>query len=752
MSFLSEFKENIYDPWSTEYVTYEAILKGLYEICDNGHWTTKDELDFESAIRLEAGKVDTFINRKQRELETRIGYRQRMLHQPPDASVEKAAKEILKSVRELSQYGRMNFKALENLIKEHDRLTHLNKHPLLIEISRTRSLDTQRFDTLLLKAASLLDQLNPSSSPQQQSVRARYWVHTDRVTEVKAILLFNLPIYSDNPFQDFEQSDQRQTRVYLDTDKFDHYASRLQYDDKDEYIQCYWTGDAGQIFVERKRLTKTNRGSDVQTDKITLNKDQMKDFLTGNYAPEDDSTQERHAGSSAGYTAARSMQQFILNKRLGAKLRVSYNHLSFKSPQNSTLLVSLDTEMAFVREDEGRKRAEAWYETDSEYPFKSLDKSDLYLFPHAVLEIQTTTTDNLPPWLSELLDLKLVYEIPRFSAYVHGVAHFWSQQLPLLPWWLSQIDLDDLVTGKREKRMIEGSCGSSVFPRSTEDRSCPKVGYLELQLGIKEDANQISVRPPSLGSSSSTGGIDMSREIRSDPQDSKKEVVLQVEDTTVVDSTSHLSLASTYRPSELRSRLGSKASSTNEQRRDSFLSFYNDGRNRQSEGYMLQDLNTVNQGDALRKAAVIEMGEEKEEEKKQKKKKKFKPLEHRLEPKLFFANERTFIHWLQFSALILTAALTLLNFGDYISTISGATFFGISLVIALYAFFRYRLRAYKMSTRPDVRYDDLYGPVGLCCLLLGAMVLNFVLRWEHPPSESTYLGVNSTTEQQPSTS
>ncbi|KAI7883177.1 hypothetical protein K492DRAFT_120472, partial [Lichtheimia hyalospora FSU 10163] len=98
-----------------------------------------------------------------------------------------------------------------------------------------------------------------------------------------------------------------------------------------------------------------------------------------------------------------------------------------------------------------------------------------------------------------------------------------------------------------------------------------------------------------------------------------------------------------------------------------------------------------------------------------------------LEPKVFFANERTFIHWLQFAALILVAALTLLNFGDRISTIAGGVFFGISMGIALYAFGRFRYRAHQIKTRPMFRYDDIWGPIGLTTLLVGAIIVSISL-------------------------
>ncbi|KAF7724700.1 vacuolar transporter chaperone [Apophysomyces ossiformis] len=120
-------------------------------------------------------------------------------------------------------------------------------------------------------------------------------------------------------------------------------------------------------------------------------------------------------------------------------------------------------------------------------------------------------------------------------------------------------------------------------------------------------------------------------------------------------------------------------------------------------------------------------------------------LSSRVEPKIFFANERNFIHWLHFSSLLLTAALTLLNFGDRVCRISGAFYFGIAFSFALYAFGRFRYRVHQIRTRPYLRYDDLYGPIGLCILLIAALILNFILRAQKPSEKTTYLGIHNTT-------
>ncbi|KAJ1963858.1 hypothetical protein IWQ62_003093, partial [Dispira parvispora] len=103
----------------------------------------------------------------------------------------------------------------------------------------------------------------------------------------------------------------------------------------------------------------------------------------------------------------------------------------------------------------------------------------------------------------------------------------------------------------------------------------------------------------------------------------------------------------------------------------------------------------------------------------------------RVEPKVFFANERTFLSWLNFTVVLGSLALGLLNFGDSVGRISGAIFTIISMVAMVYALAIYQWRATKIRNREAGPYDDRFGPTLLVVVLLVAVIINFWLKFSH---------------------
>jgi len=103
-------------------------------------------------------------------------------------------------------------------------------------------------------------------------------------------------------------------------------------------------------------------------------------------------------------------------------------------------------------------------------------------------------------------------------------------------------------------------------------------------------------------------------------------------------------------------------------------------------------------------------------------------LPTRVEPKVFFANERTFLSWLNFTVILGGLAVGLLNFGDSVGRISAALFTIVAMAAMIYALITFHWRAKSIRQRGQGGFDDRYGPTVLAGALLAAVIVNFVLR------------------------
>ncbi|MCJ1356047.1 MAG: vacuolar transporter chaperone [Icmadophila ericetorum] len=100
----------------------------------------------------------------------------------------------------------------------------------------------------------------------------------------------------------------------------------------------------------------------------------------------------------------------------------------------------------------------------------------------------------------------------------------------------------------------------------------------------------------------------------------------------------------------------------------------------------------------------------------------------RVEPKVYFANERTFLSWLNFAVILGGLAIGLLNFGDNVGRISAGAFTVVAMLAMSYALWTFHWRANSIRVRGQGGFDDRVGPTGLAVCLGIAVVLNFVLR------------------------
>jgi len=125
----------------------------------------------------------------------------------------------------------------------------------------------------------------------------------------------------------------------------------------------------------------------------------------------------------------------------------------------------------------------------------------------------------------------------------------------------------------------------------------------------------------------------------------------------------------------------------------------------------------------------------------------------KVEPKLYFANERTFISWLQMAVVLSASAVGILAFTS--QTGGRAELFAmmilpVALMFIVYAVFTYLWRLERIKEREAERWDDPYGPVLLTVIVIIALITQFVIKMfdamaalqSAPGVEATMVGRN----------
>ena len=100
----------------------------------------------------------------------------------------------------------------------------------------------------------------------------------------------------------------------------------------------------------------------------------------------------------------------------------------------------------------------------------------------------------------------------------------------------------------------------------------------------------------------------------------------------------------------------------------------------------------------------------------------------KIEPKTFFANERTFIQWLSAAVLLVSLGLALLAVGSPFGTMMGLVILPIAIGFMLYALWRYQKRTTQIQSKAAHGYEDRHGPTVLVIALVAACVFTIFLK------------------------
>lgn len=384
--------------------------------------------------------------------------------------LEEDLSDIIADVHDLAKFTQLNYTGFQKIIKKHDKQTLWHLKPVFAARLRAKPFFKDNYDATVVQLSKLYDQVRTRGNPskgdssagggQQNFVRqtTKYWVHPDNITELKLIILKHLPVLVFNPSKEFEIKDSAISSIYYDNPKtWELYTGRLKKTEGAEAIRLRWYGgmETDTIFVERKTHREDWTGEKSVKARFALKEKNVNAFLRGDMTTEQVFEKMRREGKKSTKeiddleALAKEVQFRVLDRQLVPVTRSFYNRTAFQLPGDARVRISLDTELSMTREDnlDGKQRCgKNWRRTDIgiDWPFSQLSQGDLALFPYGVLEVklQTAAGQQPPEWIRELTASHLVEAVPKFSKFIHGTATMFPSRINLLPFWMPQMDVD----------------------------------------------------------------------------------------------------------------------------------------------------------------------------------------------------------------------------------------------------------------------------------------------------------------------
>jgi hypothetical protein len=545
-----------------------------------------------------------------------------------------------------------------------------------------------------------------SNQSNKKYTSHKFWVHPDNAIEVKTFVLRHLPVlvYNPQPSTETKSSghDPTITSLYFDNEKFELYTDKVLKKKDATSLRLRWYGPlskASEIFLERKTMHRA--GDDAEgaaEERIALKEKYVNDFIEGNYSMEKTIQKIKDRKTNDEVEKYQSLvgglQRFIQDNDLQPVLRASYTRSAFQIPGDDRLRISLDMDLALIREDaldsdRPCRDSDNWHRRDiddsgMEYPFSGLRKGEIVRFPYALLEIKVR--DREREWVRELMASHLVHGAPRFSKFVHGVSVLFEDYVNSFPFWLSDLEEDIRkdprkvweVEQARKKKQIEDETVAGSFRAAIRDFGDREIPAESLFVPHTEASDSIPrVRPQKAES----------KMLPSEP------AVLEEEG----ESNDALNLPH---------RGGASAV---ENLRQLFPSFSS---SRYGQAHSRGDV-VLPAGIHKPNNLLMYAGEVK------------------VESKVWLANQRTFIKWMHITVLLATLGVGLYNGAgpeNHIARGISLAYTAIAVFAGAWGWAMYMWRSRLIRERSGKDFDHVFGPIVVCIAVAVALVVNFVFK------------------------
>lgn len=487
--------------------------------------------------------------------------------------------------------------------------------------------------------------------------------------------------------------------MYLDNNKFDIYTGKVDRQPDTSSVRLRWFGqlsESPEIFLEKKTA---EAGGKSEESKFTIKAKYVKPFLDGEYTMEKTVQKLERQNKTAEQidnfkSTVGGIQGYLRRKELSPLLRASYLRTAFQKPADDRVRISIDTDLAFIREDTLDTRRpcrdpSGWHRADIDdsnmtYPFKNINQSEVSKFPYAVLEIKLKEENRKRSgWIEELMASHLVHPVPQFSKFVHGVASLFEDYVNNLPFWLSDLETD--IRKDPQKAFDE-----EEQRRAQRADDANAVGSL---MGTAPSASYQAARSSPMGKSylAERAAADAS-ELHSSTHSQDRAAQKTTQDTATEEAepqpTGYGSISSVL-PGFSLTRY-SKA--------------------RHARNAPLPE-GVVEPTEWIKNAGEL-----------------------KIEPKVWLANERTFLKWQHICVLLGTLAVGLYTAAgeNRVAEAMGIIYIVVAAFSGAWGYYLLQTRRTMILERSGKDFDNMIGPIVLSVAMMGALVVNFVFAVSEP--------------------
>ncbi|RDW84620.1 hypothetical protein BP6252_02210 [Coleophoma cylindrospora] len=735
MRFGKTLRNSVYPPFKDQYIDYAKLKALLREDSrdDDRPWTEDDESKFSDEIlnvqleKVAAFQASTFKNLEQRA--NKAGERLRDLAPEHGVAkgditaarfreIEEELDAIINETKELKKYSNINYTGFLKIVKKHDRKRGSNYkiRPMLqMSLSKRPFNSEQTYAPLLNKLSIMffavrqqLDESSetavaPTSDAESQTQNGekytayKFWVHQDNLLEVKTYILRRLPVlvYSQQSAKSLEApSDPTLNSLYFDNQQFSLYAQKVdgQVDASSMRVRWYGELEKHPELVLEQKIVHQNGSSEER--RFPIKEKYIQPFIKGEYKMEKSIAKMERQGQPAVKIeefkkTVDGIQRFILDNDLQPALRANYTRTAFQKPLDDKVRISIDTSLAFIREDaldmdRPCRNPDDWHRHDidsnqSVYPFPNINQGEISRFPFAVLEIKVKDEEGAkksPQWVEDLMASHLVHKAPRFSKFVHGVASLFEDYVNSLPFWISEIETDirkdPQAAFEEEEHRKAQNAEDELVVGSLLGTSRKSQGFkpaVSSPVGRSYMTERMATEDESANRRSSTNGNGRTHEAEDEGEESSH-------------PNNYGTLSSVF-PSFSLSRYA---------------------QSRRQRQVQLPP-GVTKPGQLIKDSGPLQV-----------------------EPKVWLANERTFLKWQHICILLGGLAVGLYTAAgeNFIAELMGIAYIIIAIFAGLWGYYMHFTRRNMIVARSGKDFDNMIGPMVVSFALMVALILNFV--------------------------